>query len=81
MWYLTGLNSIRFISFSLSRIITNPNDNPQIDSYGFHEVLHKNKLSYPYEKPTVDELNKDMCFSREDSWWTLNQGYTDKADI
>ena len=64
---LRFLDSYRFLSSSLQKLITSLNDFPYMQNEGLTDDFFKKKLAYPYEK--------------EDYWSTLTQSYPCEDDI
>ena len=82
---LRFLDSYRFLSSSLQKLITSLNDFPYMQNEGLTDDLFKKKLAYPYEKFNLNNLRKathePLTLTKEDYWSTLNQSYPCEDDI
>ena len=82
---LRFLDSYRFLSSSLQKLITSLNDFPYMQNEGLTDDLFKKKLAYPYEKFNLNNLRKTthepLNLTKEDYWSTLNQSYPCEDDI
>ena len=82
---LRFLDSYRFLSSSLQKLITSLNDFPYMQNEGLTDDLFKKKLAYPYEKFNLNNLHEPHSFAlnltKEDYWSTLNQSYPCEDDI
>ena len=82
---LRFLDSYRFLSSSLQKLITSLNDFPYMQNEGLTDDLFKKKLAYPYEKFNLNNLRKathePLNLTKEDYWSTLNQSYPCEDDI
>ena len=84
---LKFLDSYRFLSSSLQKLITSLNDFPYMQNEGLTDDLFKKKLAYPYEKFNLNNLRKatheplNLNLTKEDYWSTLNQSYPCEDDI
>ena len=72
---LRFLDSYRFLSSSLQKLITSLNDFPYMQNEGLTDDLFKKKLAYPYEKFKVNNLHEPLNLTKEDYWSTLTQSY------
>ena len=78
---LRFLDSYRFLSSSLQKLITSLNDFPYMQNEGLTDDLFKEKLAYPYEKFNLNNLLEPLNLTKEDYWSTLNQSYPCEDDI
>ena len=82
---LKFLDSYRFLSSSLQKLITSLNDFPYMQNEGLTDNLFKKKLAYPYEKFNLNNLHEPHSFAlnltKEDFWSTLTQSYPCEDDI
>ena len=82
---LRFLDSYRFLSSSLQKLITSLNDFPYMQNEGLTDDLFKKKLAYPYEKFNLNNLHEPHSFAlnltKEDYWSTLTQSYPCEDDI
>ena len=78
---LRFLDSNRFLSSSLQKLITSLNDFPYMQNEGLTDDLFKKKLAYPYEKFNLNNLHEPLNLTKEDYWSTLNQSYPCEDDI
>ena len=88
---LRFLDSYRFLSSSLQKLITSLNDFPYMQNEGLTDDLFKKKLAYPYEKFNLNNLREathkatheplNLNLTKEDYWSTLNQSYPCEDDI
>ena len=78
---LRFLDSYRFLSSSLQKLITSLNDFPYMQNEGLTDDLLKKKLAYPYEKFNLNNLHEPLNLTKEDYWSTLNQSYPCEDDI
>ena len=78
---LRFLDSYRFLSSSLQKLITSLNDFPYMQNEGLTDDLFKKKLAYPYEKFNLNNLHEPLNLTKEDYWSTLNQSYPCEDDI
>ena len=78
---LRFLDSYRFLSSSLQKLITSLNDFPYMQNEGLTDDLFEKKLAYPYEKFNLNNLHEPLNLTKEDYWSTLNQSYPCEDDI
>ena len=78
---LRFLNSYRFLSSSLQKLITSLNDFPYMQNEGLTDDLFKKKLAYPYEKFNLNNLHEPLNLTKEDYWSTLTQSHPCEDDI
>ena len=78
---LRFLDSYRFLSSSLQKLIWSMNTFKHMSSPGFTDPLFKKKLAYPYEKFNIENINQQLNSTKEDYWSTLNQSYPNEGDI
>ena len=78
---LRFLDSYRFLSSSLQKLITSLNDFPYMQNEGLTDDLFKKKLAYPYEKFNLNNLHEPLNLTKEDYWSTLNQSYPCEDEI
>ena len=73
---LRFLDSYRFLSSSLQKLITSLNDFLYMQNEGLTDDLLKKKLAYPYEKFNLNNLYEPLNLTKQDYWSTLNQSYS-----
>ena len=78
---LRFLDSYRFLSSSLQKLITSINDFPYMQIEGLTDNLFKKKLVYPYEKFNLNNIQEPLNLTKEDFWSTLTQSYPFDDDI
>ena len=78
---LRFLDSYRFLSSSLQKLITSLNDFPYMQIEGLTDDLFKKKLAYPYEKFNLNNLHEPLNLTKEDYWSTLTQSHPCEDDI
>ena len=78
---LRFLDSYRFLSSSLQKLITSINDFPYMQIEGLTDDLFKKKLAYPYEKFDLNNLHEPLNLTKEDYWSTLTQSYPCDDDL
>ena len=78
---LRFLDSYRFLSSSLQKLITSLNDFPFMQNEGLTDDLFKKKLAYPYEKFNLNNLHEPLNLTKEDYWSTLTQSHPCEDDI
>ena len=78
---LRFLDSYRFLSSSLQKLITSLNDFPYMQNEGLTDDLFKKKLAYPYEKFNLNNLHEPLNLTKEDYWSTLTQSHPCEDDI
>ena len=72
---LRFLDSYRFLSCSLQKLIASLDTSKYMDSEVFFDDLCKKKLAYPYEKLNLENMSQSLNLSTEDYWSTLTQSY------
>ena len=75
------LDSYRFLSSSLEKLITSLNDFPYMQNEGLTDDFLKEKLAYPYEKFNLNNLHEPLNLTKEDYWSTLTQSHPCEDDI
>ena len=78
---LRFLDSYRFLSSSLQKLITSLNDFPYMQNEGLTDDLFKKKLAYPYEKFNLNNLHEPLNLTKEDYWSTLTKSHPCEDDI
>ena len=78
---LRFLDSYRFLSSSLQKLITSLNDFPYMQNEGLTDDFSKKKLAYPYEKFNLNNLHEPLNLTKEDYWSTLTQSHPCEDDI
>ena len=83
---LCFLESYRFLSSSLRKLIASLDTFKYMDSEGLTDSLFKKKLAYPYEKfnlenISIDSLSQPLYLTKEEYWSTLTQSYPCDDDI
>ena len=78
---LRFLDSYRFLSSSLQKLITALNDFRYMQKEGLTDDLFKKKLAYPYEKFNLNNLHEPLNLTKEDYWSTLTQSHPCEDDI
>ena len=78
---LRFLDSYRFLSSSLDKLVRNENEFPILDSFGWSDELLKQKLAYPYEHFTSRNLHQKLQLKKEGYWSTLTQSFVSDKDI
>ena len=78
---LRFLDSYRFLSSSLQKLIASLDTLKFMNSDGLNDDLFKKKLAYRYEKFNLDNLQEPLNLTKEDSWSTLTQSYPCDDDI
>ena len=79
--YLRFLDSYRFLSYSLQKLIQSLSSFPYMNINQLEDPLFKQKLAYPYEKFNLNNINDPLNLSKDDYWSTLKQKYIDDEDI
>ena len=72
---LTFLDSYRFLSSGLDKLVKSINSFPIIDSNNFEDELSKTKLAYPYEYLNLSNFQEPLNLTKEDFRSTLKQSY------
>ena len=70
---LRFLDSYRFLSTNLDKLVKSINTFPIMDENGLDDELFKKKLAYPYEYFTHNNFQEPLNLSPEDFWSTLKQ--------
>ena len=78
---LRFLDSYRFLSSSLDKLVKSLDSFPILDENGFKDKLFKKKLAYPYEYLNLDNFREPLNLTKEDYWSTLTQCYPSDDDI
>ena len=78
---LRFLDSYRFLSSSLDKLIKSLDSFPIKDENGFKDKLFEKKLAYPYEYLNLDNFQEPLNLTKEDYWSTLTQSYPSDDDI
>ena len=67
------LDSNRFLSTNLDKLVKSMNSFPITDENGFTDELFKKKLAYPYEYLNLGNFQEPLNLTKEDFWSTLKQ--------
>ena len=78
---LRFLDSYRFLSSSLQKLIASLDTLKYMNSEGLIDDLFKKKLAYPYEKFNLNNFQEPLNLRKEDYWSTLTQSYPCDDDI
>ena len=78
---LRFLDSYRFLSSSLDKLVKSLDSFPIMDEIGFIDELFKKKLAYPYEYSNLDNFQEPLKLTKENYWSTLTQSYPSDDDI
>ena len=78
---LRFLDSYRFLSSSLDKLVKSLDSLPIMDENGFKDKLFKKKLAYLYEYLNLDNFQEPLNPTKEDYWSTLTQFYPSDDDI
>ena len=78
---LRFLDSYRFLSSSLDKLVNSLDSFPIMDENGFKDKLFKKKLAYPYEYLNLDNFQEPLNLTKENYWSTLTQSYPSDDDI
>ena len=70
---LRFLDSYRFLSTNLDKLVKSINTFPILDENGFTDELCKKKLAYPYEYLNLGNFQEPLILTKEDLWSTLKQ--------
>ena len=70
---LKVLDSYRFLSTNLDKLVRNINSFPIMDENGLDDELFKKKLAYPYEYLNLSDIQEPLNLTKEDFWSTLKQ--------
>ena len=77
---LRFLDSYRFLSSSLDKLVKSLDSLPVMDENGFKDKLFRKKLAYPYEYLNLDNFREPLSLTK-DYWSTLTQSYPSDDDI
>ena len=75
------LESYRFLSCGLDKLVKSLDNLPVIDENGFTDKLFKKKLAYPFEYFTLSNFQEPLNITKEDFWSTLTQSYPIDDDL
>ena len=78
---LRFLDSNRFLSSSLQKLIASLDTLKYMNSEGLIDDLFRKKLAYPYEKFSPNNFQEHLNLTKEDYWSTLTQSYPYDDDI
>ena len=78
---LRFLESYRFLSSSLQKLIASLDTPKYMNSEGLIDGLFEKKLAYPYEKFNLNKFQEPISLTKEDLWSTLTQSYPCDDDI
>ena len=78
---LRFLDSYRFLSSSLQKLIASLDTLKYMNSEGLIDDSFKKKLAYPYEKFNLNNFQEPLNLTKEDFWSTLTQSYPCDDDI
>ena len=78
---LRFLDSYRFLSSKLDKLVKSLDSFPIMDENGFKDKVFKKKLAYPYEYLNLDNFQEPLNLTKEDYWSTLTQSYPSDDDI
>ena len=78
---LRFLDSYRFPSSSLDKLVKSLDSLPILDENGFIDENFKKKLAYPYEYFNLDNFDKPPNLTKEEYWSTLTQSFPSDDDI
>ena len=78
---LRFLDSYRFLSSSLDKLVKSLDNFPIMKLEGMSDDLFKKKLAYPYEYLNLDNFKEPINLTEEDYWSTLTQSYPSDDDI
>ena len=78
---LRFLDSYRFLSSSLDKLVKSLDNFPIMKLEGMSDDLFKKKLAYPYEYLNLDNFQEPLNLTKEDYWSTLTQSYPSDDDI
>ena len=70
---LKFLDSYRFPSTNLDKLVKSINSFPKLDVNGLEDELFKKKLAYPYEYLNLSNVQEPLNLTKEDFWSTLKQ--------
>ena len=78
---LSFLDSYRFLSSSLDKLVRSLDNFPIIKLEGMSDDLFKKKLAYPYEYLNLDNFQEPINLTKEEYWSTITQTYPSDDDI
>ena len=78
---LRFLDSYRFVSSSLDKLVKSLDSFSIMDENGFKDNIFEKKLAYPYEYLNLDNFQEPLNLTKEDYWSTLTQSYPSDDDI
>ena len=78
---LRFLDSCRFLSSRLDKLVKSLDSLPIMDENEFINENFKKKLAYPYEYFNLDNFDKPLNLTKDDYWSTLTQSYPSDDDI
>ena len=78
---LRFLESYRFLSSSLKKLIASLDTHKYMNSEGLIDGLFEKKLAFPYEKFNLNKFQEPISLTKEDLWSTLTQSYPCDDDI
>ena len=70
---LRFLDSYRFLSTNLDKLVKSINSFPIMDEKGLDDEFFKKKLAYPYEYLNLGNFQEPLNLTKEDFWSTLKQ--------
>ena len=70
---LRFLDSYRFLSTNLDKLVKSINSFPIMDENGLDDELFKKKLAYLYEYLNLSNFQEPLNLTKEDFWSTLKQ--------
>ena len=70
---LRFLDSYRFLSTNLDKLVKSINSFPIMDENGLDDELFKKKLAYPYKYLNLSNIQEPLNLTKEDFWSTLKQ--------
>ena len=70
---LVFLDSYRFLSTNLDKLVKSINSFPIVDENGLDDEFSKKKLAYPYEYLNLSNIQEPLNLTKEDFWSTLKQ--------
>ena len=78
---LRFLDSYRFLSSSLHKLIASLDTPKYMNSEGLIDDLFRKKLAYPYGKFNLNNFQESLNLTKQDCWSTLTQSYPCDDDI
>ena len=70
---LRFLDSYRFLSTNLDKLVKSINSFPIMDETGLDDELFKKKVACPYEYLNLSNIQEPLNLTKEDFWSTLKQ--------